>query len=61
MITRLILNIFLWIGTRLLGFRVIDIYTPDGREEVKAVTFAMEEWYIAKVQLIEKKENHVNE
>ena len=44
--------IWLWFGTKILGWPFIDIYSAD-KENVTAITFSRSEEYIDKVMEIE--------
>jgi len=46
--------IWMWFGVKVLGWRYVDIYSPD-KENVEALTFSDNEKYIEKVGRIEKR------
>jgi len=48
----LLLKFWIWFGTKIIGFKNIDIYSPN-KEDVIAVTFSHSEYYIDKIQEIE--------
>ena len=52
---QLLLTIWIWIGTKVIGFELVDIYSPGESENnnVVAVTFSHLETYINKVMEIE--------
>jgi hypothetical protein len=49
----LLLMFFVWFGTKVIGFPLVDIYSPGESENVVAVTFSHSEMYLDKVQDIE--------
>ncbi len=51
--------IWLWFGVKILGWKYIDIYSPD--EDVIAMTFSMDEEYLDKVQKIELKKKYLTQ
>ena len=55
--------IFMWIGTKLIGFPFVDLYSPD-RENIEAITFSFNEEYaerIGKIELTPQKETKQEE
>lgn len=50
MIRSLLLQIFLWIGSKLWAY--VDVYSPD-KETVKAITFSNDEEYMEKISEVE--------
>ena len=48
----LLLQFWIWFGTRILQFENIDIYSPN-KEDVVAVTFSHSEMYISAIEKIE--------
>ena len=52
---QLLLTIWIWIGTKVIGFELVDIYSPGESEDndVAAVIFSHSEPYIDKVMEIE--------
>lgn len=44
--------IWMWFGIKVLGWKIIDIYSPN-KEDVEALTFSNNEEYIKKIGEIE--------
>ena len=52
-----LLSWWIWLGTKITGWKLVDVYSPD--DNVEAVTLSSSEEYIEKVgkiELIIKKE-----
>jgi hypothetical protein len=50
---QLLLTIWIWLGTKVIGFELMDIYSPGESDNVVAITFSHSEMYLDKVQDIE--------
>jgi len=48
----LLLKFWIWFGTKIIGFEIIDIYSPN-EKDVVAIIFSHSESYIDKIQKIE--------
>ena len=57
---QLLLTIWIWIGTKVIGFELVDVYSQGESKDVVAVTFSHSEPYIDKVMEIEE-DNYLKE